>query len=212
MSATHHPAVFDQPDEAAARAIILTPEGSTTDERWERETPYLVGLIREYCRAGAGANILDFGCGIGRIAKALLDDPEVRAVVGLDASGPMRALAEEAIADQRFVAANPATTIPTQAFDTAVAVWVLQHVADPVLEVARIRAFLRPGGRLFVVNNLSRAVPTAEDGRFQWVDDGFNVVPLLRACFREVIFGRLDTGHVAPHLADTTFWAVYERD
>ena len=36
------PQVFDQPDLADAKAIILTPEaGLTTDERWERETAFL---------------------------------------------------------------------------------------------------------------------------------------------------------------------------
>jgi hypothetical protein len=47
---TYSRAAFDVPDEAAARRIILTPEfGQDTDERWERETPYLAQLIGASC-------------------------------------------------------------------------------------------------------------------------------------------------------------------
>lgn len=198
--------VFDVPDEVMARAIILTPEGESTEDRWERETPYLADLIREYCEV-EGAVVLDYGCGIGRLSKEVLKEPAARTVVGLDSSESMRRLATEYVGSGHFFPAHPATVVPSGAFDTALAVWVLQHVEDPVLEVARIRAHLKPGGRLFVVNNLTRAVPTAGG----WADDGFDLQLLLRACFRPVGFGLLDDPAVAPALRGTTFWGVYER-
>ena len=39
MPLTYHPAVFHVNDIAQAMAVIMTPEGSTTAERWETETP-----------------------------------------------------------------------------------------------------------------------------------------------------------------------------
>ena len=45
MLLTYHPGVFDVNDIAQAMRIILTPEGSTTEERWQTETPYVADLI-----------------------------------------------------------------------------------------------------------------------------------------------------------------------
>jgi hypothetical protein len=46
VKVVYRPQVFDVPDVDAAKAIILTPErGTTTAERWEVETPYLVDAI-----------------------------------------------------------------------------------------------------------------------------------------------------------------------
>ena len=45
MLLTYHPGVFDVNDIAQAMGIILTPEGSTTEERWQTETPYVADLI-----------------------------------------------------------------------------------------------------------------------------------------------------------------------
>jgi len=45
LNPTYRPETFDVGTEADAKVIILTPEGSTTDERWERETPYIADDI-----------------------------------------------------------------------------------------------------------------------------------------------------------------------
>ena len=103
----YRPQVFDVPDVGAAKGMILTPEpGTTTAERWELETPYLVaaigrelGLDAEYC-------VLDFGCGIGRIAKGLIERYGCR-VMGVDISERMRALAPEYVGSARFAAWSP---------------------------------------------------------------------------------------------------------
>ena len=64
------PQVFDQPDLADAKAIILTPEaGLTTDERWERETAFL----RPFLEALPAGLAIDYGCGIGRLPEAAAD-------------------------------------------------------------------------------------------------------------------------------------------
>ena len=204
----YHPQIFDTPDDVAARAIILTPEGESTESRWERETPYLASLVRAHCET---KRVLDFGCGIGRMASALLVDPGVTCVAGIDTSADMRRMAEEAVADERFAAFDPGMLAPTQAFDTALMVWVLQHVFDPVLEVARVRAFLKPGGRLFIVNNIRRAVPVTDTTTLHWLDDGFDVRALLKAAFREIEYGTLSSDHMPAVLVENAFWGVYER-
>ena len=47
MQPTYNPGVFNVNDIAQAMAIIMTPEGSTTADRWDNETPYLADLVAE---------------------------------------------------------------------------------------------------------------------------------------------------------------------
>lgn len=55
-----------------------------------RATDELVGVIRSWTQV-ADARVLDFGCGIGRVAAALA--PEARSVIGIDVSAGMVAQA-----------------------------------------------------------------------------------------------------------------------
>jgi len=58
-----------------AKALILTPEsGTTTEERWENETPYLCKNIGALLEPSANDCVLDYGCGTGRLSKALFGD------------------------------------------------------------------------------------------------------------------------------------------
>src|SRR4051812_31547691 len=57
-----------------AKRIILTgAPGMTPDERWQRETPFLTGEIGRELALDAHASVLDYGCGIGRVSKALME-------------------------------------------------------------------------------------------------------------------------------------------
>jgi len=59
-------------DIAQAMSIILTPEGSTTAQRWETEPSYLADPIAEQLPITADSRVLDYGCGIGRLAHELI--------------------------------------------------------------------------------------------------------------------------------------------
>ncbi|HWI29188.1 MAG TPA: class I SAM-dependent methyltransferase, partial [Stellaceae bacterium] len=162
MNGTYEPRVFDAANIAQAKRIILTAESSTTEERWTTETPYLAGLIGADLRIGPGSLVLDYGCGIGRLAKELIARHGCR-VIGVDISPSMRALAVGYVESDRFFACPPsmldALAKAGFAADAAFAVWVLQHCERPDEDIQRIRRALRPGGGLFVVNNRQRAVP-----------------------------------------------------
>ena len=67
MSRSYDASVFDVADLDAAKRIILTPENSTTQERWAVETPYLVELIAAHLPIDRETVLLDYGCGIGRM-------------------------------------------------------------------------------------------------------------------------------------------------
>ena len=70
---TYDPHVFDAGTVDDAKWIILTPEESaTTEHRWATETPYLATLISRCFSLSDKSLVLDYGCGIGRLAKELL--------------------------------------------------------------------------------------------------------------------------------------------
>ncbi len=211
MRVTYNPAIFNVSDLAAAMGIILTPQDSTTAARWQNETPYVADLIGQSLAIDNNSVLLDYGCGIGRVAKELIARHGCR-VIGVDISPQMRALAAVYLDSDRFFACPPAMfghlLDRGLIVDSALAVWVLQHCFKPADDIARIRRALRADGRLFVLNNIHRAVPTLEKG---WVDDRIDVRAQLCNEFALLQEGAPALERTTPMIANTTFWATFQR-
>lgn len=210
MSATYSPRCFDVRNIAEAKAIILTPDTSTTDERWERETPYLADLIGEHLALKPHHRVLDYGCGIGRMSKALIERFGC-SVVGVDQSVSMRALACAYVDSDKFVACAPTGSLLFSCIGGAhhaIAVWSLQHI--PAIDTAINDLYRKVmwGGRILVVNAYHRFLPV-EGGR--WTDDGEDVRERLAARFKEVAYGPLDPAHTSPDTARHAYLGVYEN-
>ena len=208
---TYAPCLFEVDDLETAKKVILTPEqGTTTEERWEKETPYIVEQISDYLKPDSGSCILDYGCGVGRIAKLLIDHFNCR-VVGMDISPAMRRLAQDYVGSERFSIYSPDSfdAMIQKGFsaDHAIAVWVLQHCHQPIKDIFRIKSALKNRGRLYAVNNLKRAVP-AETG---WIDDGIDIAMLLRRQFKELSYSALPQRITTSKIAQHTFTHVLER-
>jgi cyclopropane fatty-acyl-phospholipid synthase-like methyltransferase len=203
---TYSPEVFNVANIAEAKAIILTTESddATTDQRWERETPYLIDLMAGL-KLTPESFVLDYGCGIGRLSKGLIERYGCR-VVGVDISQNMRTLASNYVASDRFTACSPGMISASgMQFDAAIAVWVLQHCFKPEEDIARIKSAMKPGAGLFVVNAHLRVVPTA----MGWVDDGGDVRGILETEFRRVTSGLLDPAVVSRTVSDHGYWARF---
>ena len=86
----YFPEVYNVVDENSARQIILTNdgEGADTATRWAAETPYLIELFQSTLNLRSDTLLLDYGCGIGRVSKAIIDAFGC-SVIGLDASANM---------------------------------------------------------------------------------------------------------------------------
>ena len=191
----------------AARQIILTPEDSTTDARWETETPYLVDLIETQVGVGSRSVVLDYGCGIGRMAKALINRFGCT-VIGIEPSSSMATLATRYVGMEKFSVAQVYETREPYA-DLAISIWALQHMPNVTGDVVRIVRALKPGGHLFIANLHHRAIPTVESG---WVDDGIDVFGLLASTLAFVAGGPLDPARTTERVAAVSAWAVYRRD
>lgn len=209
MPPTYDPAIFNVTDLSKAMQIILTPEGSTTERRWQVETPYLAGLIAQSIEITPGMIVLDYGCGIGRMAKELIERYHC-SVVGVDISPSMRALAVTYVKSDRFFACPPVmldTLIERGVrFDAAISIWVLQHCLRPADDIRSLRRALKPDAGLFIVNNDNRAIPVTE-GR--WANDGINIKQMLSEEFTLQREGRLPADVTTESLSQLTFWAGF---
>lgn len=217
MTLRYFPTVFDASDLPSAKAIILTNEGSGADTktRWELETPYVMELINSQLALKDRMHVLDYGCGVGRLAKSIIKDFGCN-VIGVDVSPKMRSLAADYVQDERFLAVSPAqldTLIGAGLrVDRAISIWVLQHCFAPAEDIARMAHSLTPGGRGFVLNMNKRAVPAVQDAVvqgnpvFRWVHDGIDVAALLRNAFQIDAEGKPDPSRT-PNMTDAgAFW------
>jgi SAM-dependent methyltransferase len=208
---TYLPQVFDVLNMQSAREVILTHEGAASaNERWVTETPYVADLIEKALAITPKTILIDYGCGIGRLAKELISRHDCR-VVGVDISINMRALAVDYVRSDRFLSCSPdmLDTMVQRGFtaDAAFSVWVLQHCFRPGDDVGRIHRSLAPEGRLFVVNNYNRAVPTNEG----WVNDGIDIRALLNDRFSLADEGVPLDEKMAPKLHGKVFWASFDK-
>jgi SAM-dependent methyltransferase len=189
--------------------IILCPtEGMTAKQRWTDEAPALMRILEEHIAPKSA--VLDYGCGIGRMAKPLIEKLGCQ-VVGIDISPNMRALAASLVDSPAFFAIDPMMfdTIKPSWFDAAISVWTLQHCIDVDMAIRRIGDALKTGGTLTVLNNITRCIPV--DGG-EWADDGVDVNELiLSSGFSEIERGVLDESVAPGWMQKDTFWAVYRR-
>lgn len=173
--ANYLPNFFECNDLGRAKELILTSNNSmSTDERWEKETPYISEKIGLECGLTDRSLVLDYGCGIGRIAKAVIQRYGCR-VIGVDISASMRSMALEYVGSGQFSVFSPedfdVLLKSGMKVDHSYAVWVLQHAVDPAAEMRRVQAATKVGGRFYVVSAPGRCVPCD----LGWVNDGIDL-------------------------------------
>lgn len=183
----YNPGIFSVNTIDEAKRIILTKESQDgPEERWRKETPAIMSMLKNEWSLCPGKVIVDYGCGIGRISKELCNLG--CHVIGVDISPEMRKLAVEYVDDiNRFLVVSPEQfkdmiSRGLQA-DYACAIWVLQHCLYPEDDLNTIKNSLKWRGGLFVVNNkFSRAVPVKDR---VWQDDKVDIWKLCTQYFRQ---------------------------
>lgn len=159
--------VGDDPVAATAalydRLVAVAPEAAVAfyslgdPTLLDRATAELVAVIRSWATV-PGADVLDLGCGIGRVTLALAD--EAKSVLGLDVSAGMVAEAARRGADRanvRFAAGNgrDLAGVADASIDLLIAADSFPYVVGAGLadayvgEAARV---LRPAGVMLVFN------------------------------------------------------------
>jgi SAM-dependent methyltransferase len=156
------------------RAAAESPEASVAiyslgdRARLQAATDEVVDWLCRTCLLGSGLDVLDLGCGIGRVAAAVAG--HVRWVLGTEIS---RGMLHEA--RRRCASANNVSFVMTSGqdlaaladatFDLVVAVDSFPYLVQAGVaerHMAEARRVLRPRGRLAVLNLSYRASPAAD--------------------------------------------------
>lgn len=131
-------------------------------------TAEITGWLAARGLVSPAADVLDLGCGIGRIAGALA--PGCRSVLGLDVSAAMVAEAASRLAPFRNVAVRQTAghdidDLPPASFDLVLAIDSFPYIVQSGLaagHVAGAARALRPGGALCILNLSYRADPALD--------------------------------------------------
>lgn len=181
MNFEYRPDFFLRRDLADAKEVILSPGGGmTTDERWERETDWLMERINF---DGDDGLVVDYGCGVGRLAKRIKNP-----VIGVDIAQSMRVHADLYVDRPTFSAVTPQMLKVMRANGLrakgVVAAWALQHVLDVAETVDLLLSMLRSGGVFWLLDLHERHIPCVEKdaGELVMVDDGVRIAPLVERC------------------------------
>ena len=162
---------FHPPDLETAKAIILTGDAGSTEERWALETPWLQSLINTHFPPQG--TFLDYGCGIGRVGREL---GPPRTWINVDSSPRMLRLGQEywGALDAGWVTPHTFRQLGVPStVDGAVSIYVLQHIPELHKALEHIHFALKPGAPFLVLNSVQRWLPT--DTHEAWSDDGVNV-------------------------------------
>lgn len=116
---------------------------------------------------------LDAGCGTGAIAFALA--PNIAEVVGIDTRADYLEAARVAAPENVTFVEGDVTELPFEyaSFDLACCHRVLHHVRRPELAVSELARVTRPGGRIFIADQLGSVDPlrSMEMDRFEHLRD-----------------------------------------
>ena len=194
-----------------AKQKILTPEnGVTTEERWQKETIPLVNMLVNKLQISEGNTVIDYGCGIGRISKDLLEKINCT-VVGVDISKSMRALAEFYCNSETFMSCSTTSlkNLTNTGFraNQAFCIWVLQHAEDPLYDLQILHDVLLDGGHFLVLNLDGRCLPTSGG----WKNDNINVKLEIEKIFKVVEYFSPPKGSITDLARLTSFCGLFQK-
>ncbi len=208
-SKDYWPEKFSVSDIEEAKDLILTAQGGlTSDERWTRETLPQVELLREQFHITEQSVLLDFGAGIGRVAKELIEQTGC-CVIGVDISAKMRTLGHAYCDSPNYLACSvkglKSLLSNGLRADFAYSVWVLQHSVDPWGDMRLLFDSLADGGGLYVLN-LTYSVLPIEDG---WNFEALDLRPLLEEQSTEFRYPDPPDGLIVEALKEDAFSGFY---
>ena len=129
----------------ACESVVGPCNDFSFQERWEKETPDFVRAILK-CTSVEAPRILDYGCGVGRLAREVILQHQKAFVVGVDESPVQQQHARDYVESDRFTAAFPHEV--SGSFDLVYCIYVLQHI--PALDlrgaISRIHSRLKSEG------------------------------------------------------------------
>jgi len=184
--AVYWPEIFEATSLSSAKGIALTPgEEMSTEDRWVRETAFTLEMIASRMELNERHRVFDFGCGAGRMSRALIERFGC-SVVGVDMAAGMREQASAYVNSPRFTVLSPeqfdASLGQGYTADFGLACWSLQHCMYPAVQVSRVANGLAMEAPFLLINSLLRLIPT----NLGWRSDGEDLDALMGGRFDEV--------------------------
>lgn len=177
--------VFDVVTFDQAKHVVLTSDPDNPN-KFETETKFLIDKISENITITDDMVVLDFGCGMGRVARELIKQFNCK-VIGLDISASMLTFAKLYTANLNKFQGTHSYSTP-ESVDVAISILALQHAEDPKKEIDNIISVLKPGGTFVLLNESIRFVPSDVDSKnfVVWKDDGFDIFGYVEARLKKV--------------------------
>ena len=178
-----------------AMNTVLSTDPSNPD-KFNNETTFLIDIIAKQNIINSKSMVLDFGCGMGRVSKKIIDMFDCR-VIGVDISNSMMQLAHTYIMKPYNFKTINSYNRPNS-IDVCISTFVLQHVEDPKKEIDLICSNLKQDGYLVIVNENNRLVPCEINANHHviWKDDGFNVFAEIETKLNKVYSIQYMNSHV----------------
>lgn len=179
--------VFDATDLEIAKNICLSKD-IRYPNKFEEETQFLIEFIKQKELINSNTNVADFGCGVGRISKEIIDIFNCN-VVGFDISTHMLLLAKQYVESDKFKTQKytKSLTWKKNKFDLFIASFVLQHSEHPEQDINFIYENLISNGVLILINEPERLLPIdVKDGYAVWYDDKINITELISKKFKNL--------------------------
>ena len=216
-SMLYNPDFFEPKDIEHAKDIILGYHDMSFDKRWDLETNWTKDILLASRTLGPDSIVLDWGTGIGRIAKMLIDTFGCQ-VIGVDINEKMLDYARDYVNDSKFSTMTFdefADKKFNEHFTHATATWVLQHSPSSHVDIEMIRQALKVKGHMFVLDMTYKCIPkkskTGDQHATEFYDDQINNRQELEKFFAPVMLGKMPTAVAAQSLIDVSWWGLLER-
>jgi 2-polyprenyl-3-methyl-5-hydroxy-6-metoxy-1,4-benzoquinol methylase len=164
-----------------AKNICLTPDSNDPD-KFTQETNYLIDFLKEKNLITSQTKVADFGCGMGRISKQLIEKIGC-VVMGFDISYPMLLTAKNYINDDKFKISKYSKNSANygEKFDVFICSFVLQHSEHPEFDINFIKNNLKDNGIVILINENKRFVPVdIQNNSVVWYDDKISIKMLMK--------------------------------
>jgi cyclopropane fatty-acyl-phospholipid synthase-like methyltransferase len=211
MQTEYNPDFFVPTDLEHAKNIILTPEDSEVDCRWEKETEWVFKIIDASMQMDSKSVVLDWGCGIGRVSKMLIDRYQCK-VVGVDLQPKMLEYAKDYVNSDLFSTKNYSEIYSNffrDEFTHVFSCWVFQHSDKIQYEIPLIYESMRYDSKMFVLELDKKAIPNKNGGFY---DDGITTRSVLEKFFSPEIIGKMPIKYTTKKIRDMSWWAILNKD
>ena len=192
-----------------AKNLILTPEDSSIENRWEIETSWTLETIKLFSSINKDSVVLDWGCGIGRISKILIETFDCK-VMGIDIEPKMLGYAIDYVNSENFSILsydNLFKTMPKKHFTHAIGIWAFQHSNRLQVEIPLIYESMKNNSELFVIDMMKKCIPEKNG----FYTDNVETREILSRFYEPIVLGKIPIKYTTKKIQEMSWWALLRK-